>query len=385
MPTFKGYRRPDGRVGVRNYIGVLSTVSCADPVTQQIANAVEGAVALVHGLGCTRVPEKDVHARCLGEIGAHPNLYGCIVVSLGCESVPTDKILDRIQASGKPTAFIRIEDMGTPKAISKGIEIAMQMAQEAAFMEREEFPVSDLILGTECGGSDALSGVTANPTIGLLSDWVVENGGTSILTEITELIGCNEILKARAKNEQVAKDIDRVIAEANEAAKRVLGGDAARAIAPGNMDGGMTTIQEKAMGCVRKGGSSIVNEVVEYGQPATEKGLVIMDGPGYDVESIGGMAAMGAQIIIFSTGRGNVIGFPIIPVIKVASNPDMYRIMKDNMDFNAGRLLEDDYSFEDARKDISKLFCDVANGQQTKSELHNCGGLVCLWSWSKSL
>ena len=385
MITFKGYRRPDGRVGVRNYIVVLSTVSCADPVTQQIANAVEGAVALVHGLGCTRVPEKETHARCLGEIGAHPNLYGCIVVSLGCESVATDKILARVQASGKPTAFIRIEDMGTPKAIAKGIEIALQMAQEAAFLEREEFPVSELILGTECGGSDALSGVTANPTIGLLSDWIVENGGTSILTEITELIGCNDILKARARNEQVAKEIDRVIANANEAAKEVLGGDAARAIAPGNMDGGMTTIQEKAMGCVRKGGSSIVNEVVEYGQPATEKGLVIMDGPGYDVESIGGMAAMGAQIIIFSTGRGNVIGFPIIPVIKVASNPDMYNIMKDNMDFNAGRLLEDDYSFEDAKRDISELFCDVANGQQTKSELHKCGGLVCLWSWSKSL
>jgi altronate dehydratase large subunit len=290
-----------------------------------------------------------------------------------------------IQSTGKPTAFIRIEDMGTPTAISKGIEIALKMSQEAALLKREEFPVSELILGTECGGSDALSGVTANPTIGLLSDWVVENGGTSILTEITELIGCNDILKARAKNEQVAKDINRVIEDAMDVAKDVLGGNAARAIAPGNMDGGMTTIQEKALGCVRKGGSATVNEVVDYGVRASEKGLVIMDGPGYDVESIGGMAAMGAQVIIFSTGRGNVVGFPIIPVIKVASNSDMYNIMKDNMDFNAGKLLEDGYDFEDAKKDISELFCDVASGQQTKAELNKCGGLVCLWSWSKSL
>lgn len=385
MYNFKGYRRPDGRVGVRNYVGVLATVSCANPVVQQIANAVDGAVALTHSLGCTRVPEKEVHARCLGEIGSHPNLYGCIVVSLGCESVDTDKILAMIQSTGKPTAFIRIEDMGTPTAVSKGIEIALKMSQEAALLKREEFPVSELILGTECGGSDALSGVTANPIIGLLSDWIVENGGTSILTEITELIGCNDILKARAKNEQVAKDINRVIEDAMDVAKDVLGGDAARAIAPGNMDGGMTTIQEKALGCVRKGGSSTVNEVVDYGVRASEKGLVIMDGPGYDVESIGGMAAMGAQIIVFSTGRGNVVGFPIIPVIKVASNTDMYNIMKDNMDFNAGKLLEDGYDFEDAKKDISELFCDVASGQQTKAELNKCGGLVCLWSWSKSL
>lgn len=385
MYTFKGYRRPDGRVGVRNYIGVLATVSCAAPVVQQIANAVEGAVALTHSLGCTRVPEKETHARCLGEIGSHPNLYGCIVVSLGCESVDTERILAMVKSTGKPTAFIRIEDMGTPTAVSKGIEIALKMSQEAALLKREEFPVSELILGTECGGSDALSGVTANPTIGLLSDWIVENGGTSILTEITELIGCNDILKARAKNEQVAEDITRVIEDANNVAKEVLGGNAARAIAPGNMDGGMTTIQEKALGCVRKGGSSTVNEVVDYGVRASEKGLVIMDGPGYDVESIGGMAAMGAQIIVFSTGRGNVVGFPIIPVIKVASNTDMYNIMKDNMDFNAGKLLEDGYDFEDAKKDISELFCEVASGQQTKSELNKCGGLVCLWSWSKSL
>ena len=385
MNMFQGFMRPDGRVGVRNYIGVLSCVSCADPVAQQIAEAVEGAVALIHGVGCGRVLEKETHALCLAEIGSHPNLYGCIVVSLGCESIPTDKILSKIRATGKPTEFIRIEDTGTDAAIARGIKIASRLAREAAELPRELFPVSELILGTECGGSDALSGVTSNPTIGLLSDWLVENGGTSILTEITELIGCNEIQKTRAKNASVADAIDRVIALAQETAKEALGGDAARAIAPGNMDGGMSTIQEKALGCVRKGGRSTVNEVVNYGQRASEKGLVIMDGPGYDVESMGGLAAMGAQIIIFSTGRGNPVGFPIIPVIKVGSNPELYRRMSENIDFNAGRLLEDSYGFEDAEKEIIDLFCRVASGENTKAEKNKCGGLVCLWNWSKSL
>ncbi len=385
MRTFKGYRRPDGSVGTRNHIAIISTVACANPVAQQIAQDVPGCVALIHGHGCGRVIEKEMFRDCLAGFANNANVYGTVLVSLGCEGLDVAGLVEKIKAGGKPFEFIRIQDGGSNDAIMRGKLAAQKMASEAALQEREEFPVSALLLGTECGGSDALSGVTANPTIGLLSDWLCEQGGGSILTETTELMGCNHILKKRARNEEVARRIDEVIQDAVDVAKDHLGENAARAIAPGNMDGGMSTIQEKALGCVRKGGSSQINEVCGYGVKPTQKGLVIMDGPGYDVESISGMAAMGAQVIIFSSGRGNPIGFPIVPVIKIGSNDDLYERMPDNIDVNAGMLLHDGFDFPEMKEYIVDYFIRVASGELTKAERNNCGGIVCFWTESKAM
>ena len=385
MKTFMGYRRPNGKIGVRNYIAILSTVCCANSVAEKVARNVPGAVALLHSHGCGRRPERAVHSMCLKGLGTNPNIYGTVVISLGCEGTPAKQVAADIAAAGLPVELVVIQDEGSVKATEKAIALARKMAQNASGLEREEFPVSELMLGMECGGSDALSGVTSNPSIGLLSDWLVEQGGTTVLTETTELIGTNKILKKRAANEEVARRIDEVIQAAQDNARLVLGENAARSISPGNMDGGMTTIQEKALGCVRKGGSSVINEVVDYGQAPSKKGLVIMDGPGFDSESLAGMASMGCQIMFFSTGRGNPLGFPIVPVIKIGSNDQLYQRMPDDIDINAGKLLSASFSFDDMREEMIDKLIRVASGEQTNAEKNEQGGIVCFWSWSRAL
>lgn len=383
MNTFMGYERTDGTVGVRNHIAILSNVACANAVAQHIADAVPGAMALCHGHGCGRKLERRMHTRTLIGLGAHPNVYGTVLVSLGCEGTNPEPILTEIAQSGRPVVHIRIQDTGSTAATQKGIEAARELVAKAAAQERKAFPAGKLMLGLECGGSDALSGVTANPAIGVLSDWLVEQGGTTVLTEMTELIGTTHILGARAANEEVRRRIEETVAAAHANAVVTFGPHASRAIAPGNQDGGMSTIQEKALGCVRKGGSSPIMEVVDYAQKPSASGLVIMDGPGYDAESLPGLAGMGCQIIIFSTGRGNPLGFPTVPVIKVASNTPLAERMRDDIDLDAGKLLQVDYNFDDALAEYSQFLLEVASGKETKAELNRQGGLVSLHTFSR--
>ncbi|WP_298034231.1 UxaA family hydrolase [uncultured Dysosmobacter sp.] len=274
---------------------------------------------------------------------------------------------------------------GTVKAVEKGVEIAQRMVEEANRLERVECPISDLMIGLECGGSDAMSGITANPAIGMLSDWVVERGGTTVLTEMTELIGTMQVLKSRARNEEVAEKLEAAVNKAQEIAVQVLGEKAGYAIAPGNMDGGMTTIQEKALGCMRKGGTSPIMDVVGYGERPAEKGLIVMDGPGNDAESITGLSAMGCQLIFFTTGRGNPLGHVVTPVVKIASNDELYEKMKDNIDMSCGVMLEEGYTFDDMQQDMVKLMLRVANGEKTKAEIHDTKAMVCLMSWNPAV
>ena len=383
--TFMGYRRPDGGVGIRNYVAVLSTVCCANMVAEKIAKEVDGAVAICHGHGCGRRPERAMHNRVLVGLGTNPNIYGVVVVSLGCEGTPAAWVAEEIRKSGRPVQLLTIQNEGSLKTVEKGIEAARKMAEEASRIKREETPLEQLMLGMECGGSDALSGVTANPGIGNLSDWMIQKGGTAVLTETTELIGTTGILCKRAADVEVRERICQVVEDAHQNTLVCLGENAARAIAPGNMDGGMSTIQEKALGCVRKGGSSQITQVVDYGEKPTRKGLVIMDGPGYDAESLTGLAAMGCQIIFFSTGRGTPLGFPIVPVVKVASNSNLYRRMEDDMDVNAGQLLEDGFTFQQLLEEMAGKLLETADGQLTKCEKNGQTDYVCLWSYSKSI
>jgi altronate dehydratase large subunit len=248
-------------------------------------------------------------------------------------------------------------------------------------MKRTEWPMDRITIGLECGGSDAFSGVTANPAVGLVSDWLADVGGTVILTENTEMIGTSHILSLRAKTPEVGQRIVQIVDQAEKRTKDILGPLASLVIAPGNMDGGMSSIQEKSLGCIVKAGSRTINDVVEYGQASKGKGLVIMDGPGYDMESMAGLGAAGCQMIIFTTGRGTPVGFPIVPVIKVSSTSRLFLAMEDDMDINAGTVLEGQ-SLERVADEIIDLAIDVMNGRKSKAELNRQGGILCLYAMS---
>jgi len=376
--TFKGFVRPDGSAGIRNHIAVIPTVSCAAGVAANIARAVPPAVPLLHGHGCGRALEITMHQQVLAGLGRNPNVAAALVVGLGCETVQASSVAAEIAKTGKPCEFLVIQEQGgSRKTTEKGIEIVRRFQKHAQALQRSECPVSRIVLGLECGGSDAFSGITANPAVGLVSDWLVECGGTVVLTETTEMIGTEHILSRRAASPEVAARVEHIISQARRRTHDILGPLASCVIAPGNMDGGLSSIREKSLGCIVKGGGTPVTQVADYGQEPSSKGLVIMDGPGYDMESLAGLAAAGCQLIIFTTGRGTPAGFPLVPVIKVASTGRLYKLMEDDMDIDAGGVL-DGGSLEDVARDLKALAVEVMNGEPTKAERNNQDGILCL-------
>jgi len=380
METFLGYARLDGTVGIRNHIAIIPSVACANGVVAAISRAVPEAVPLYHGHGCGRAIEIDLHTRTLVNLGKHPNVAGVLVIGLGCEVIKAEKLASQIATVKKPVEHLVIQqEGGTRKTTEKGIAIISKMLVEARKMERTACPLDQIILGLECGGSDAFSGVTANPSVGLAADWLVDAGGTVILTEDTEMIGTDHILARRAINSEVADKITKMVAEAEKLTRDLLGPLAPYVIAPGNMDGGMSSIREKSLGCIVKAGTRPITQVIDYGQAPSEKGLVLMDAPGYDTESMTGVAAGGCQVMIFTTGRGNPIGFPIVPVIKVASTTQMYRSMEDDMDINAGVILEGG-SLQDVGNEIIGFIRKVLDGAQAKAEINRQDGILCLYT-----
>lgn len=384
--TFLGYRRPDGRVGVRNHVAVMPSVACANGVVSAIAARVPGVAAMPHGHGCGRGGEDlGIHYRTLTNLGRHPNIYGLLLVGLGCEALRASYLAEEIASSGKMVRYLDIQEAGgSRRAAEKGAEMALEMLREAQSAQREEVPLSELALGLECGGSDAFSGITANPSVGLLADWLVERGATVMLTETTEMIGTAHILERRAADPETGREVRARIEAAERRTREILGPFAPLAIAPGNMDGGMSSIREKSLGCILKGGGSSIREVVDYACPPTRKGLVIMDGPGYDVESMTGLAAAGCQVIVFTTGRGNPIGFPAVPVIKVASNSRLYKAMEEDMDVNAGAVLEGK-SLQEVALELRMLLLRVLEGEPTKAEVNRQEGILCLYTTTPSL
>lgn len=364
-----GYARKDGKTGIRNYVIVLPTVACVNGIANGIAQRLPEIKALTHGHGCGRMGnDAKNHIRTLVGIGKNPNVAGVLVLGLGCEIIKAKEVAEAIRESGKPVdVLIAQEEGGTYQTIEKAIPILQQMLKQAAQAERIPVKLSEIILGLECGGSDALSGVTANTAIGYASDWIVDQGGTVILTEATEMIGTAHILRRRARTPELGERIEQFVDFHEKRANEKLGEVAKVIISPGNMDGGMSTIREKSLGCIIKGGTTTINELLEYGQCPSEKGLVIMDGPGYDVESLTGLAVAGAQVMIFSTGRGTPFGFPVVPVIKVASNSSLYASMPDDMDINAGVLLEGTTLGELGKLVIGKIMETIA-GEPTCAE-----------------
>ncbi|MDD5711490.1 MAG: UxaA family hydrolase, partial [Smithellaceae bacterium] len=302
MENFSGYERPDGQAGIRNYVAIIPSVACANGVVGMIARAVPAAVPLYHGHGCGRALELSMHTRTLANLGKHPNVAAVLVVGLGCEVIKAEQLAAAIAASGKPVELIQIQqDGGSRKAAAKGIALVRKLLAAAEGQDRKELPLSMITMGLECGGSDAFSGVTANPSVGIAADWLVDQGGTVILTEDTEMIGTSHILERRASCPEVASKIAKMISDAEQLTHDLLGPLAPYVIAPGNMDGGMSSIREKSLGCIAKAGARTITEVVEYGEVPTKKGVVLMDAPGYDVESMAAVAAGGSQFMIFTT------------------------------------------------------------------------------------
>ena len=369
--NFYGYKRPDGRVGVRNKVLILPASVCASDTTRIIAQQVEGSVTFSNQLGCSQVAsDQQLIMDVMAGYAANPNVYGTVVVSLGCENCQMDLVVKAIQErTNKPLKQVIIQEVGgTIKAVEIAVRYAKEMVCEASMLQKEEFPLSELIIGTECGGSDPTSCLAANVLIGELSDRIVEQGGTSILSETTEFIGAEHILARRAANKEVHDRIFDIV-HRYEKALQLVGEEVREGNpSPGNKAGGITTLEEKSLGCIHKGGHSTVNAVYDYGKQVKEKsGLVIMDTPGNDPSSVAGMVAGGAQIVVFSTGRGTPTGNPIAPVIKITGNRITFAGMEDNIDVDASPIIYGG-NLKDLGEDLLKLTAEVASGRMTKAE-----------------
>jgi altronate dehydratase large subunit len=368
---FMGYRRKDGRAGIRNHVLVVSSVSCANGVVEAIGRALPDVVTVVHAYGCGYASREDFlnSSRVLSGLAGGPNVGAVLFVGLGCEGLSAERLAGAV--SDKPVEVLVIQkDGGSAATTAKGIEIAAQFLAELKVQERVLTPVSELVVGLECGGSDAFSGITANPAVGVAADRLVVEGATVILSETTEMIGTAHILKRRGVTSEVGEQVERLVNDHEKKVRDALGERAGMVIAPGNIEGGLSSITEKSLGCITKAGSSPINEVLGYAERPTKRGLVVMDTPGYDIDSMAGMVGGGAQMIIFTTGRGSVAGFPAAPVIKVASNAEMFRNMPGDMDVNAGTIADGDKTLDEVGQEIFDLVLRVAGGQQTCAEVN---------------
>ena len=388
--SFEGYVRADGRVGTRNYLGVLTSVNCSGSVARFIAEAaeregllqdfpnVDGVVPIVHGTGCGmsgRHEGYDTLFRTLKGYARHPNFGGILLVGLGCEVMQIPDLVGagRMRADGNFRYMTIQQTGGTRRTVAAGVEILRKMAEKANAAERASAPASALVVALQCGGSDGYSGITANPALGHASDLVVRHGGTTILAETSEVYGAEHLLTRRAVSEEVGRKLVDRIAWWEDYTSR-NGGEMDNNPSPGNKRGGLTTILEKSLGAVAKGGTAPLVDVYRFAEPVDKQGFVFMDSPGYDPCSVTGQIASGATVVAFTTGRGSVSGFMPTPSIKLATNSEMYLRMQDDMDVNCGDVISEGVSLEEKGREIFDLFLRVASGEKTRSEELGFGG-----------
>lgn len=368
--NFQGYRRSDGKAGTRNLVLVIPSVGCSQGAAQAIVRGLKGAIYLPNLAGCGQVGEdRMLVKKTLVGFGVHPNVFAVLVVGNGCEHLSAEELANEIKPSNKRVEVIVIQDVGgTKKTATLGKKIVRQMLADAAKLSREPIPLKELILGTECGGSDYTSGLASNPAVGAACDTLVAEGATVILSETPELIGAEHIIAKRAKTPEMAKQVLDAVAwwegRAIAAGQNIREADPS----PGNIAGGITTLEEKSLGCIYKGGTSPLEEVITYASHPTKKGLVYMDTPAHDIEQLTGMVAGGAQIVVFTTGRGSPSGSPIVPVIKITGNRDMYLKMRDNMDIDVSKILKGKETVSEAGKRIFEEIILAASGKITKAE-----------------
>jgi altronate dehydratase large subunit len=373
---FRGYRRPDGTAGIRNHVLILPTVGCAAETCRIIAGLVHGAVSLINQNGCGEVEgNRKLTQTVLAGLAANPNVYGTLLVGLGCELNLPDEMAAIIQSkTNKPLYKLVIqEEGGTVNTIAQAVKVVQRLVLEASSCCTEEISVSEIMLGIECGGSDATSGLVANPVMGNVSDRLIDLGGTAIFSETPEIIGAEHILARRCTSPAMGEKIIRCCRELEADLRKVKEDLRSGQPSPGNKAGGITTLEEKSLGCIHKGGSKPIAEVVECAHAPSKKGLIFMDTPGYDLLSVTAKAAAGCQLIAFTTGRGNPIGNPIAPVLKVTANQETFTKMNDNMDMDLSPVLQGMKTIEEMGALVLDEVVKIACGKKTKAEILGFG------------
>jgi altronate dehydratase large subunit len=367
----KAYRRENGRYGVRNHLLIMPTSVCAAATAERIAALIPGAVSIPNQHGCCQInSDLALTQQTIVGFGKNPNVGAVLVVGLGCDGIQAAAAAAEVAETGKPVEHVVIQDCGgTLKTISRGVELAAPMARVLSMQEREECDMGEIIMGLECGGSDPTSGLASNPSIGYASTKLVDLGGGSILSETTEVIGAEHLLAERFAD-PVQREKFLSLVKAVEDRAIAMGEDLRSGQpTPGNKVGGLSTIEEKSLGCMYKAGASPFAGALDYAEAVPEAhGLYFMDTPGQDIDSITGMVAGGAQIVAFSTGRGTPTGSPIAPVIKITGNPETYEKMSDNIDINAGRIISEGASVEQLGEELFDMMVEVCNGRQPKAE-----------------
>ncbi len=384
--TFQGIVRPNGRVGTRNYVGILTTVNCSATVARRIAAHfapevlraypnVDGVVAITHGTGCGMAEHgepADLLRRVFVGYSTHPNFAAVLLLGLGCETNQIEPLVTLAENGATMRTSIIQEEGGTAASIQKGIATVYELLEQANQASRTTVSASKLILGLQCGGSDAYSGISANPALGAAVDLLVRNGGTAILSETPEIYGAEHLLTRRSSSPEVAQRlIDRIHWWEEYTARHK--GSIDNNPQPGNKTGGLTTILEKSLGAVSKAGTTNLNEVYLYGEPVATPGLVFMDSPGFDPVSATGQVASGANFICFTTGRGSVYGCKPTPSLKIASSTSLYNRMSDDMDINSGTIIDGEESVEEVGRRIFGEILATASGKLTRSEVHGFG------------
>ena len=389
--TFMGYLRRNGQVGTRNYIGILTSVNCAGSVANFIAAAaeksglldafpnVDGIVPIVHSSGCGMAGDGDGYEtlkRTLIGYSKNPNFGAILLVGLGCEVLQVSTLAEGFsQTIDNPHRYMTIQgEGGTRKTVDRGLEELRIIAEIANRSERSPAPLSALTVGMQCGGSDGYSGITANPALGAASDLLVRHGGTTILSETSEIYGAEHLLTRRAVSPAVAEKLLARVRWWEDYCSH-HGGEMNNNPSPGNKAGGLTTILEKSLGAVAKSGTAPLTEVYGFAEQIDKKGFVFMDSPGYDPCSVTGQVASGANLIVFTTGRGSVSGFKPSPCIKLATNSEMYRRMSSDMDLNCGDIVSEGVSIEAKGEEIFELIIRIASGEMSKSEAQGFGGV----------
>ncbi|MDQ6678768.1 MAG: altronate dehydratase family protein [Acidobacteriota bacterium] len=380
MPKFLGYAREDGRAGTRNYIAVVAASNCAAHTSELIAASfdgralpanIDGIVAFPHGEGCGMSigPDSQQLQRTLSGVLAHPNVAAAVILGLGCEVNQIEHYLGPNAPRTSRLVGLTVQNSGgTSGAVAAAHREIERLMDEASAEERVEIPASKIVLGLNCGGSDSFSGITANPALGYCSDLLAAIGATAVLAETTEIFGAEHLLVERARNREVAEKLLGFVTGYKTYLNR-FGGSFDDNPSPGNKAGGLSNILEKSLGAVAKAGTSTLTDAVAYAERVRTPGFVFMDTPGYDPVSLTGLAAGGCNVIAFTTGRGSAIGFPSIPVIKIASNSFTYGRMTENMDINAGKIADGEQSVAEVGQEIFAMVLRVASGERTKAEL----------------
>jgi len=370
--TFMGYRRANGKVGIRNEIWIIPTVGCVNTIAEIIAKkaetkgSVDGVYAFTHPYGCSQLGgDHEMTKKALAGLVNHPNASGVLILALGCENNTVEQMKEVIgEYDGDRVKFLVSQDV--EDEIAEGVKLVGELVENAKDLHREEIPVSELVIGLKCGGSDGLSGITANPLVGEFSDMLCAMGGTTILTEVPEMFGAETLLMNRCENRELFEKTMRMINDFKSYYMR-YGEKIDENPSPGNKEGGITTLEDKALGCTQKGGQSVVRGVLDYGESVKEKGLNLLTAPGNDLVASTALAVSGAHIVLFTTGRGTPLGSPV-PTVKISTNTALYNKKRSWIDFDAGVLVSNGFDMKNTANEFFDYIISVASGEKTATE-----------------